>query len=84
MDWDEAADADQWTEAAGAYVKAAFDVERSGVPETTPCSATACWSVGGREIAFHRDGVRTALVFGLIALLFYVGFIVLTVVRGSK
>jgi len=33
----------------------------------------------------RRRGVRrTALVFGLIALLFYVGFIVLTLVRGSK
>ena len=33
----------------------------------------------------RRRGVRrTAIVFGLIALLFYVGFIVLTLVRGSK
>lgn len=64
LDWDEVADADQWTEAVAAYVNAALDSERSGVPETTPCSATACWSVGGREIAFHQDGVRTALVFG--------------------
>jgi hypothetical protein len=61
--WDEVVDADQWTEAVAAYVDEAFAVEGSGVPET-PCSATACWSVGGREIAFHRDGVRTALVFG--------------------
>jgi hypothetical protein len=62
--WDEVVDADQWTEAVAAYVNEAFAVEGSGVPGTTPCSATACWSVGGREIAFHRDGVRTALVFG--------------------
>jgi len=27
---------------------------------------------------------RTAIVFGLIALFFYFGFIVLTLVRGSK
>ncbi len=64
LDWDEVVDADQWTEAVAAYVNDAFAVDRPGVPETTPCSATACWSVGGREIAFHRDGVRTAVVFG--------------------
>ena len=33
----------------------------------------------------RRRGVRrTAIMFGLIALAFYVGFIVLTLVRGSK
>ena len=33
----------------------------------------------------RKRGVRrTAIVFGLIALFFYVGFIVLLVVRGSK
>jgi hypothetical protein len=33
----------------------------------------------------RRRGIRrTALVFGLIALLFYVGFIALTVIRGSR
>jgi fucose permease len=37
------------------------------------------------EAAKRKRGVRrTAIVFGLIALFFYVGFIVLTVVRGSK
>jgi hypothetical protein len=37
------------------------------------------------EAEKRRRGVRrTALLFGLIALLFYVGFIVLTLVRGSK
>ena len=33
----------------------------------------------------RRRGIRrTALFFGLIALAFYIGFIVLTLVRGSK
>jgi hypothetical protein len=33
----------------------------------------------------RRRGVRrTAIVFGLIALFFYVGFMVLIVVKGSK
>jgi hypothetical protein len=39
----------------------------------------------GDEIEKRKRGVRrTAIVFGLIALFFYVGFIVLTLVRGSK
>jgi len=33
----------------------------------------------------RKRGVRrTAIVFGLVALFFYVGFIVLTIVRASK
>ena len=33
----------------------------------------------------RKRGIRrTAIVFGLIALFFYVGFIVLIVVKGSK
>ena len=37
------------------------------------------------EIEKRKRGVRrTAIVFSLIALFFYVGFIVLTIVRGSK
>jgi hypothetical protein len=64
LDWDDPADADQWAEAVFAYVDAAFDPDRPALPATTPCSATACWSVGGRELAFEHDGVRTALVFG--------------------
>jgi hypothetical protein len=37
------------------------------------------------EAEKRKRGVRrTAVVFGLIALFFYVGFIVLIVVRGSK
>ncbi len=37
------------------------------------------------ETEKRKRGVRrTAIVFGLIALFFYIGFIVLTIVRGSK
>jgi uncharacterized membrane protein (DUF485 family) len=37
------------------------------------------------EAEKRKRGVRrTAIVFGLIALFFYVGFIVLTLYRGSK
>jgi hypothetical protein len=37
------------------------------------------------ETEKRKRGVRrTAIVFGLIALFFYVGFIVLTVIRGSR
>jgi hypothetical protein len=37
------------------------------------------------ETEKRKRGVRrTAIAFGLIALFFYVGFIVLIVVRGSK
>jgi len=37
------------------------------------------------EAEKRKRGVRrTAIVFALIALFFYVGFIVLTVVRGSR
>jgi hypothetical protein len=33
----------------------------------------------------RKRGIRrTAIVFGLVALFFYFGFIVLTLVRGSK
>jgi hypothetical protein len=37
------------------------------------------------EIVKRKRGVRrTAILFGLVALFFYFGFIVLTLVRGSK
>jgi Na+/melibiose symporter-like transporter len=37
------------------------------------------------DIEKRKRGVRrTAILFGVIALFFYVGFIVLTIVRGSK
>ena len=40
---------------------------------------------GDDEYEKRKRGVRrTAIVFGLIALFFYFGFIVLTIVRGSK
>lgn len=59
LDWDEVVDADQWAAAVGSYVNTAFAASVS-----TLCSATVCWSSGGRELAFERDGLRTALVFG--------------------
>ncbi len=64
LDWDGDSDADQWAEAVTTYVNEAFDADRPGFPPTAPCSATAWWSVGGRELAFQRSGLRTALVFG--------------------
>ena len=37
------------------------------------------------EAEKRKRGIRrTAIVAGLVALFFYIGFIVLTVVRGSK
>jgi hypothetical protein len=37
------------------------------------------------EVEKRKRGIRrTAIVFGLIALFFYVGFMVLIVVKGSK
>jgi hypothetical protein len=37
------------------------------------------------ETEKRKRGIRrTAIVFGLIALFFYIGFMVLIVVRGSK
>jgi hypothetical protein len=39
----------------------------------------------GDEIEKRKRGIRrTTLIVGLIALLFYVGFIVLTLLRASK
>jgi hypothetical protein len=64
LDWDDPVDADQWAEAAATYVNEAFDADTPGLPATAQCGVTACWSVGGRELAFEHDGVRTALVFG--------------------
>jgi hypothetical protein len=64
LDWDEDLDAEQWGEAIGTYVNEAFDADRPGLPATIPCAATACWSVGGRGIAFQRTGRRTALTLG--------------------
>jgi hypothetical protein len=64
LDWDEPTDAEQWAEAVATYVNEAFDVDRPGLPASMPCSATTCWTVGGRDIAFQQAGVRTALVVG--------------------
>jgi hypothetical protein len=64
LDWDTERDALEWLEAVIIYVNEAFDASTPGLPPVTPCAATICWQVGGRAIAFTRDGERTALTFG--------------------
>ncbi|MBI4171381.1 MAG: hypothetical protein HY511_01345 [Actinobacteria bacterium] len=64
LDWDTPHDAAQWEEAVQVYVNEAFDADRPGFPEPVPCAATTCWQIGGRAIAFRRDGGRTALALG--------------------
>ena len=64
LDWDSARDAQQWAEAVQVYVNEAFDTDRPGPPEPTPCSASMCWTIDGRGVAFERVGARTALVLG--------------------
>jgi hypothetical protein len=59
LDWDEPADADQWSAAVATYVDRAFG---AGAAATTSCPATTCWSVGGHDLAFTRSGTRTVLV----------------------
>jgi hypothetical protein len=65
LDWDSDGDAQQWAEAVRVYVDKAFDAEELGLPEWTPCSATACWDLGGHAIAFEHVGARTALALGV-------------------
>jgi hypothetical protein len=57
LDWDSQADAADWTAAAAAFVEAAFG---DGTP--VECSATTCWILRGRTVAFDRVGTQTALV----------------------
>ena len=64
LDWDSEPDAQQWAEAARAYVNDAFDADEPGLPEPTPCAATACWNLDGHAVAFERVGARTTLVLG--------------------
>ncbi|HUP31988.1 MAG TPA: hypothetical protein VM184_03070 [Gaiellaceae bacterium] len=64
LDWDTERDALEWLEAVIIYVNEAFDAATPGLPPVTPCAATICWQVGGRAIAFERDGERTALTLG--------------------
>jgi hypothetical protein len=64
LEWDTELDAQQWQEAVATYVNEAFDAEAPGFPPTTTCGSDTCWSVGGRQIAFARNGSRTAVVFG--------------------
>jgi hypothetical protein len=64
LDWDSDRDAEQWAEAVGSYVDEALDAAVPGLPELTPCGASACWNRGGRAAAFERAGSRTTLVLG--------------------
>jgi hypothetical protein len=64
LDWDTPLDATQWAEAVPVYVDKAFDVPNPGLPAPVPCSATTCWRIGSRTLAFDRSGQRTALVIG--------------------
>ena len=65
LEWDTELDAREWAEAVGLYVNGAFDAASPGPPAPVPCSAAACWEVGGRALAFHRDRRRTSLVVGV-------------------
>lgn len=64
LDWDSELDARQWAEAVRVYVNEAFDADEPGLPEPTPCTATACWNLDGHAVAFERVGTRTTLVLG--------------------
>jgi hypothetical protein len=57
LEWDTELDAEQWADAVGGYVGAAFRGATA-----TECEATACWTSRGRGIAFAREGARTVLV----------------------
>ena len=63
LDWDTGSDAAEWAEAVTLYVNEAFDADTPGPAPIARCAASACWSVGGRSIAFRRHGRRTAIVF---------------------
>jgi hypothetical protein len=63
LDWENETDALQWREAVYTYVNEAFDADTPGFPATASCEADTCWSLG-EQIAFTRDGTRTALVLG--------------------
>ena len=64
LDWDSERDAQQWAEAVHLYVNEAFDADEPGLPESTPCTATDCWSLGGHAVALEHVGTRTTLVLG--------------------
>lgn len=64
LDWDTDRDAAQWAEAVATYVNEAFDAASPGLPEPVACEATLCWQLGGRGIAFTREGERTSLALG--------------------
>jgi hypothetical protein len=65
LEWDSELDAREWAEAVRLYVDAAFDLTQPGPPVPVPCPAEACWEVGGRAVAFHRERRRTSLVIGV-------------------
>ena len=64
LDWDTERDAAEWTEAVATYVNEAFDAAVPGLPALVACEASSCWQLGGRGIAFARDGARTSLTIG--------------------
>ncbi len=64
LDWDTEADAQQWADAAAAYVHAAFGAPSTSTPTAAECAAAACWTSEAGPIAFERRGTSTALVFG--------------------
>lgn len=63
VQWENETDALQWREAVYTYVNEAFDAGVTGFPAIAPCEADTCWSLG-EQIAFTRNGTRTALVLG--------------------
>jgi hypothetical protein len=64
LDWDSDRDAAEWAEAVATFVNEAFDSSVPGPPAPTSCTATLCWQLGSRGIAFARDGERTSLALG--------------------
>lgn len=64
LDWDTELDAREWAEAITIYVNEAFDAASPGLPTPAACAADVCWQLGGRSIAFSRDGARTSLAIG--------------------
>jgi hypothetical protein len=64
LDWDAEPDAREWADAVVVYVNEAFDAATPGLPTPVSCAAESCWELGGRAIAFEREGRRTSLVVG--------------------
>lgn len=64
LDWDTERDAAEWAEAVQLWVNEAFDADEPGLPAPVQDGATLTWTLGGRTIAFRRDGVRTVVALG--------------------